>query len=514
MDIAGYSSGATAGPGQSYVSSTGTTFTDLTSYSGFENTNICIRGLTTTAPPLPWSDGFECGNFTAGGWTVAGTTPAPSVTTGAKYTGTYGARIPGSTGTRSITKSKSTEGYNSIHVKYDRKVTRTTNITLTVDWSANGGSSWTTLETVSGSTSWASKDWALGTTANNNPDFRIRFCTTAGSTSRYAYIDNVQITGIRITISGYVLEADGNTPVEGVLISTNDNDIDSVTDANGHYELLVDYNWSGIVTPQKEGYVFEPNSNTYTNVTEDYSNQNYIATLKTFVISGSVFDKNYITPINDVNVSAENGGGPWTSRYGGGSDITDANGYYEVVVDYNWSGKVVPAKYAYAFEPNKMEYINVKSDFNDQDYIGTLLTFIISGHIKNSCDVPIAGVLVDANNGGGQDTTDVNGFYEVWVDYNWSGAITPSKALYTFDPNSMSYANVLGDITDQNYVANNIYDLDCDCSISFGDLGIISENWLDNGPDLPGDFYKDEDDIVNFLDFAEFAKHWLEGPIL
>jgi subtilisin family serine protease len=314
-------------------------------------------------------------------------------------------------------------------------------------------------------------------------------------------------------ISGYVLEQDGNTPVEGVPIQTDDNDINSVTDANGYYELLVDYNWSGIVTPQKEGYVFEPNGNTYTNVIEDYSDQNYIATLMTFKIAGYVLEQNYATPINDVNVSAENGGGPWTSRYGGGSWLTDANGYYEVVVDYNWSGKVVPAKYAYAFEPNKMEYVNVKSDSNDQDYIGTLLTFIISGHIKNSCDVPIAGVSVDANNGGGQNTTDVNGFYEVWVDYNWSGTVTPGKAHYTFDPNSNAYAYVLDDVIDQNYTAANIYDLDCDGTIGYGDLAVIAENWLKTPANInEGDL--NNDNIVDFLDFAEFAKHWLEGPIL
>ena len=37
-------------------------------------------------------------------------------------------------------------------------------------------------------------------------------------------------------ISGYVFELDGNTAVEGVLIQA-DNDINSVTDANGYYEL-------------------------------------------------------------------------------------------------------------------------------------------------------------------------------------------------------------------------------------------------------------------------------------
>jgi hypothetical protein len=155
--------------------------------------------------------------------------------------------------------------------------------------------------------------------------------------------------------------------------------------------------------------------------------------------------------------------------------------------------------------------VNVKSDSNSQDYIGKLLTFIISGRIKNSCGVPIAGVLVDANNSGGQGTTDVNGYYEVWVDYNWSGTVTPTKEIHTFNPAEMVYVNVLADQTEQNYKATNIYDLDCDDLIGFGDLKILIENWLD-GPNLPGDFYKDEYDIVNFLDFAEFANHWLEGP--
>ena len=51
MDFAGYSSGATASPGQSYVSSTGTAFTDITTY--YSNTNVCIRGLTIIIPSPP-----------------------------------------------------------------------------------------------------------------------------------------------------------------------------------------------------------------------------------------------------------------------------------------------------------------------------------------------------------------------------------------------------------------------------------------------------------------------------
>jgi len=313
---------------------------------------------------------------------------------------------------------------------------------------------------------------------------------------------------LEYTIFGYVTEPDANIPVEGVLINANNDGGSETTDANGYYQLTVDYGWSGTVDPNKTGYTFEPNGMEYNNVTAD-QNDNYTAILNTFIISGNVVDSEMLTPLEGVLVSPDNDGGSYTSKYyDGGSDTTDVNGYYEALVDCNFSGNVVPSKYAYAFEPNSIEYINVTEDkAEEQDYVGTLLTYTITGHIKNSCEVPIADVLVDANNGGGQDMTDANGFYEVWVDYNWSGTVTPSKAHYTFEPNSDAYTYVLNDVIDQNYTATNIYDLNCDGSIGFGDIMIISENWLD-GPDLPGDFYKNEDDIVNFPDFSVFANVW------
>jgi hypothetical protein len=290
-----------------------------------------------------------------------------------------------------------------------------------------------------------------------------------------------------------------------VFIDANNGGSSNTTDANGYYELWVNYDWSGTVTPTKEGYNFEPNGISYNNVVTNEVND-YTATLSTFIISGHITDG--ITPISDVNVSAENGGGQWTSRYGGGFDKTDANGYYKVVVDYNWSGTVTPTKYAYAFDEPNIVYANVLADHNNQNYTGRLLTFAISGYVRNDCNIPIKGIEVTANNGGNSVITDANGYYEVWVDYNWAGAVTPAKNYYTFYPNSKTYTNVLGDIADQNYVANNIYDLDCNGSIGFGDLAIMCENWLDIGPNLPGDFYKDDGNIVNFLDFADFALIW------
>ncbi|MGB7581577.1 MAG: glycoside hydrolase family 9 protein [Sedimentisphaerales bacterium] len=134
----------------------------------------------------------------------------------------------------------------------------------------------------------------------------------------------------------------------------------------------------------------------------------------------------------------------------------------------------------------------------------------IAGFIKNDCDVPISGVLVTATNSGGQYTTDINGFYTFSVDSNWSGTITPSKKHYTFEPNQMIYANVEANAQDQNYTANNIYDLDCDGVIGLGDFAVMADYWLATGPGIPCDFVADG--TVNFLDFAKLASASTNNP--
>ena len=155
-----------------------------------------------------------------------------------------------------------------------------------------------------------------------------------------------------------------------------------------------------------------------------------------------------------------------------------------------------------------IQYANVLADQNDQDYTGELMTFAISGYIRNDCSTPIQGVTVSADNGGSQTITDVNGFYEVWVSYNWSGTVTPgNKTYYTFTPVNMTYVDVLSSQPNRNYLAENIYDLDCDGSIGYGDIGVMADNWLDSTVGNICDF--DDDTNVNFIDYAEFANIWL-----
>jgi lysophospholipase L1-like esterase len=310
-------------------------------------------------------------------------------------------------------------------------------------------------------------------------------------------------------IYGYVTEPDANIPVKDVIIAVNGGGGSDTTDANGYYQLSVDCGWSGTVEPNKTGYSFEPFYIDYNNITSD-QNDNYAAALDTFIISGYVVESNTLTPLEDVILTPDNSGGPYTKKYyGGGSDITDSNGYYKVLVDYNFSGKITPYKYLWGFEPNSIIYSDVNEDIAEQqDYLGNQYEFIITGSIKNYCDAPIKNVFVEANNGASSYISDVNGNYEIWVNSNWSGTITPGKAHYTFDPNNRIYANVLGNITNHDYLADNIYDLDCDGSVGIEDVNVISENWLSVGEYIPGDLYKDDANTVNFFDFADFANVW------
>jgi hypothetical protein len=87
---------------------------------------------------------------------------------------------------------------------------------------------------------------------------------------------NPNIADTRI-ISGTVLykeaELEGVT-MDGFPVAYNTTPV--VTNGTGYYSGIVPYGWSGTVTPGKTGYTFIPDSTTYTNVTENKT-QNYDA---------------------------------------------------------------------------------------------------------------------------------------------------------------------------------------------------------------------------------------------
>jgi alkaline phosphatase len=164
----------------------------------------------TTSLSLPktlFSDGFESGNLTAGGWTVSG---SATVSTAAAYSGTYGAYLKKAAW---IQKAISTVGHKQIHIKYARKTTgMDSGEYLYAEWSTDG-SVWNTLETTQ-DTVWASRDLVCAAGADNSAGFRLRFRTNANRTDEYAYVDAVEIIGIPL---GQV----NNPPSVTITLPTN-----------------------------------------------------------------------------------------------------------------------------------------------------------------------------------------------------------------------------------------------------------------------------------------------------
>jgi lysophospholipase L1-like esterase len=76
------------------------------------------------------------------------------------------------------------------------------------------------------------------------------------------------------SIYGQVLEIDGSTPLAGVFVDANNGDSSDTTDVNGCYELTVSFGWSGTVEPNKTGWIFEPDSDYFDNVTSNINDVN------------------------------------------------------------------------------------------------------------------------------------------------------------------------------------------------------------------------------------------------
>ncbi|MFC1604678.1 hypothetical protein ACFL5F_06585 [Planctomycetota bacterium] len=203
----------------------------------------------------------------------------------------------------------------------------------------------------------------------------------------------------------------------------------TVTDKNGYYSATVNYDWSGTVTPTKEGYSFEPASRIYAKLTSDQTDNNYSLKIINYTISGKV-------------------GLPGVEMRGlPGYTVSDETGSYRSTVMYGWAGTVKPVKEGYAFKPAGKNYTKVMANQKNQNYTAEQLTFTISDVVVIAGN-PIPGVLASASNGGQSSVTDARGRFNVTVPYGWSGELTLEKNGLQFNPPSLPFKNVTTNMRD------------------------------------------------------------------
>ena len=160
--------------------------------AGNGSANSAQVSVVPTAPPAPvtlFSDGFESGNLTAGGWVVQNTNAAAN--TGARLTGSWGARL---TATSWMEKARSTVGYNTISLTLARRTSGyDAGEFLYIEWW--NGTVWAQLGTVN-TTAYTSATFSLPAAAAGNAAFKFRVRSNANATNERGEIDDVVLRGI------------------------------------------------------------------------------------------------------------------------------------------------------------------------------------------------------------------------------------------------------------------------------------------------------------------------------
>ncbi|MDP3026162.1 MAG: hypothetical protein Q8N63_00515, partial [Nanoarchaeota archaeon] len=158
--------------------------------SAFAQTEIFFEGFESGISA--WTLSHASG---ANNWTAPATDP---------YQGSYHAQSQPSSTTEPASimqKTISASGYQNIIINYSRKLVGLDGVDeFQAEW--YDGNSWTILEQTGADPAddlaYVSKQFSLGSGANNNAAFAIRFECTAGAVSEFCRVDNVKIIGDEI----------------------------------------------------------------------------------------------------------------------------------------------------------------------------------------------------------------------------------------------------------------------------------------------------------------------------
>ena len=232
------------------------------------------------------------------------------------------------------------------------------------------------------------------------------------------------------TISGFVKDLTGN-PISGIEIDFSDEGGKTFTNSQGYYCHNVYHNWSGTVTVQGKGFKYSPQGILYNNVFQHYPNQHFIGSKNS--VSGYCLNS-LNKPIEDVEILM------LPDQI---TTLTDKYGFYSFDIDYLWSGTLKSTKPGYSFEPEAKEYQSIENNTGNQNFIGEIKTYSVTGTIFDQTNSPIDNVQLYTNEENQNSVqTDSNGIYEIIVHSDWTGIITPQKQGYIFNPTFRSYDNI------------------------------------------------------------------------
>ena len=238
--------------------------------------------------------------------------------------------------------------------------------------------------------------------------------------------DSVDFTGLRTyQVSGKVLDGSGKG-IENVYMDFDIGGISPRTDANGNW-VKADCYGTATVTPDKEGWVFNPSSivvtsNNASNINFTGSNPNATS----YSVSGKVTDEKG-NGIADVTIGFSNGIA---------SVITNAQGFW-TQSGLTGTVTVTPTKAGKVFDPVSISVSNANSAVN---FTGKI-AYRLFGKVTNDYGYGLANVTISFSGGFTNVTTDANGNWQK-SDLYGPVVVTPTKSGFHFTPSSTAIESI------------------------------------------------------------------------
>ena len=236
-----------------------------------------------------------------------------------------------------------------------------------------------------------------------------------------------------------------------------------------------------------------------------------------------LFDKALTADERGILYNQGNGTETIPAGGGYGSAFYVANGWnfdvaedFEVKVDFHYSDTSSTGWVEMALENTKDNYVSLSAGFDGSEayfyYEKAVDGNVVYG--QTTRDLNDGTLYISYNASADELYLSFTGYGDVnaWQTISWSSgpvsiAIGGGTELVELKQGEAYLDNF--EVTAATLIGwPPATDLDNNGFIDWGDVEVISENWLLVGPDVPGDIYRDEDDTVNFLDFAEFGLAW------
>jgi outer membrane protein assembly factor BamB len=271
----------------------------------------------------------------------------------------------------------------------------------------------------------------------------------------YAFYD-----GIRIKGKVSVVEGTGSSvqrkPLQAVKMTLRSDFLQServtLTDANGDYEFAGLDNFTYTVTPERQGFIFSPESLNITVKDQDVNNANFEA-FSGFSVSGTITDKDgkalsgVLVTIDGLISQPE-------------TLLTDVTGFYQFTGLGFDTYTVTPFIEGYGFTP---PFQNVTISSSDAEKNKTNINFVatlgyqISGKITGVDAKAIQGVTVTLT-GGPQNIalsteTDINGAFSFLELANGTYTVIPAFNDYEFNPPAKTVTIASGSVLNVDFTA-------------------------------------------------------------